>query len=517
LLWQSIVQAKWLYVAIAVLMIFAVIAGQFERNPFEVTVLVIACLLGITVFIGDTTRERYRFLAERGVSRWSIWWTRTLIPFALVVMLCMLFSFMPMTGYRSIRFDQMTVLLALFSSGYLAGMWARRPVVGYMGAPLLCFVLMFGGGNVFQFYPEFKVTSLIAFFILLGCGYRMINRWSSGERGWAYHARFIGWLGLALLGIILPIAFQRWYTTPVAMPDWRAQTFADAKALPLLTENRLPINIFDTSFYYGTDTRYLNVLGELEFFDRIFQGLPAESDSDVQAMQILGTRMGVSPLARMLVDLRDRELFDLPAPFSFKSTYQDALLYISKIVERLSNENISIEYSEHLDAIELLLARELINPEIQKLFDDQQWNEIVDSLRSREQRRNDRERAILLWWANINSNRMRYPATDVQPPNRSDRLWVITDLAADSNRTPAVLDTNAYASYRIQTFAFERVREYRLLDAAVRISLEQLRSALPMEGSPKYWERVMAWGNRLTNNWIPAYERTIEEARQLRR
>lgn len=84
LLWQVAVQNRMLLFALGALFLLPVLA-IYNREFVAIPAWLIVSWLGASVFQSDNVHQRIKFLAERGVAPGTIWWTRQILPFGLIV------------------------------------------------------------------------------------------------------------------------------------------------------------------------------------------------------------------------------------------------------------------------------------------------------------------------------------------------------------------------------------------------------------------------------------------------
>jgi hypothetical protein len=88
LTWQVLRQNGWSLAAIVVLLAGSWIPIVLEGVAAWVVQASMAgaavSWLGVVTFAGDSVRNQVRFLADRGVSRWTMWWTRQLAPLSIL-------------------------------------------------------------------------------------------------------------------------------------------------------------------------------------------------------------------------------------------------------------------------------------------------------------------------------------------------------------------------------------------------------------------------------------------------
>ena len=122
LLWQFSVQNRMLPIAFVAIIVLPLAMYMFQKTPMtdnsiiSVVAWLIASWLGASVFQSDSVHQRIKFLAERGVAPRTIWWTRQIIPFGLVLIataIAMLLARKVMVNLYSQHISQPLMLLGL--------------------------------------------------------------------------------------------------------------------------------------------------------------------------------------------------------------------------------------------------------------------------------------------------------------------------------------------------------------------------------------------------------------------
>lgn len=532
LVWQSVSQAKLLYwgavsigVAGVVTTLFRVAwGGQQGDQVWLIFASILVCwLLGVATFVGDVQEERYRFLAHRGIGRWTVWWTRVAPPASAVVfwlfIVWMVFAWAlaPRMQYMS-RADWVTGTLAgfagfgtLFIMGMLSSMWARRPMVGYMGAPLLMVVAMFWGGTIYQLYEEYLWTALLGQAVLVGASVRMCRRWLEGSSGPGYHARFVGWIALAALVVVLPIAGHRWSTTPAAMPEWRASTFAAAQQLEWQPGDA------GYSGAVAIRPRYVSAGGsvfEESDIEAIVQAAAALESGECRWLRAVDVNFGAYlPSLLQYLRMEDRSEDRVVR-------YESAMRVAASVVNAVPKFP-TLQRSDLADRCEFAMAAELSREDVREFLGAERHASYVEQLRTESRRQQDRKMAMLVSWAFANTGGRNGAAWVFEPRELYSRIQTSDLIRWDSVSiwdwdaevpsqgllTSAQRATPTWGRWQLTG---ERVRLGRWLDMAVKKSLEQLEEGLPLHSSVAYQERMRLWAEAggawpmlVTADWIP--------------
>ncbi len=127
------------------------VAGGVREVVAWVSLFSVLALLGLFGFAGDQTKNRYLFLAERGVSPAAIWWGRFLYSVALPTLIVLLAGFVfswshdasNIFGHRDVIFvlAQCGWILGLLSVSFLVGLTIRSWFLACF-AVVLFFIMM---------------------------------------------------------------------------------------------------------------------------------------------------------------------------------------------------------------------------------------------------------------------------------------------------------------------------------------------------------------------------------------
>lgn len=505
LIWQAVRQARGSYAVVACLMVVAGIQHIiFEQQPptrsdsgFVIIAAMISTgLLGIATFAGDANRQRIRFLAERGVGRWHMWWTRMIVPvilFGLIIGGCLISELVARQSYSA---PPLLPALALFSgifvTGSISAMWAQRPIVGYLGTPLLLGIAIALMDSFWGLYNDYFWPVVLGIAVLLGCTLRMVRRWSEGQRAWGYHGRFVGWYCLAGLAIVAPVIGYRLLTIPAHLPDWRQQTHAAAVGLQFeveLKENEWleyrPIQFWGAGLTYQ---------------DNVIQQAIADIESGEEVL--LDKDQGQRVFHHFL--LAPQAAAHRAAGNDVPLSVDDLLAVLFSGINKLSGMPLTLESSDYLDRLEWTATQALLDPSIQQELGAERLAHYAVQLRTPQQRRLDRRNSLLLSWAFHNSagwTPFAETAGLIDPKAIGELLE--QDDPAMINR---VFSFAGYTIFgvpkRAQLIGFERTRLLRHLDQAAKISLQQANAGT--------WPQAFDYVNG-----GPFNAETLEEAKRI--
>ena len=542
LIWQSVKQARGTYVLSGVLFVIWFGFELYHRNRYDgegrhLILVLIGAILGVATFVGDTTKQRYRFLVERGLSAWTIWWTRVLVPVATLFIIIVLVTIALFASFNQ-RTDEELVFCLIacgaFAVGCLASQWAGRPVVGYAATALLLILATISCAYIFSLYPAYAWTAGFGLVALLAGGLRMTRRWCESDRGFGFHGRFVGWLGIAALAVVCPIVVHRFWTTPPAMQEWRVATFAEAKSLEFEPYDLVPlervalrVSYVDGSIYWLTD----------DSLQRLKNAIEGTQEGRVTLLEPIEARRSLGWLFGLYAFYGAQ----LPEE-AIEIDKGDALAFVLSNVEYLSGKPLTLYTSDYVDGLEYTAAQALLKPEIQKALGAVRLKELAGQLRTPEQRKKDRRNAILFSWAYHNSD-------EFNP-------WAVSNGIIDAANLGNLLPMNdkklgerafefggyrAYFNPMKAVIPFEQRRNTRMQDQAVRYSLQILdQASLPTRDElltsidirrhsanlmqSYYWNAAFdgQYGNLLeryspepANLWYGDVEQQIEEARSL--
>lgn len=233
LVWQFARQNRLLPIAAVGLALLAFV-GLRTNFPSVIAAWLLLCWLGASVFQSDSSRQRIRFLAERGVSPGLVWWTRQMLPASVVVigmlLLALMFTFPPRAAMAIswFRHERGAPWIALGSLAMLvlhaASQWQaqliRSPIVALIAAPAV------GAGAIS--FTAFAVVSLGAplWLVFLSCVIAffatrvMTQPWMDGRMGLKFWLTHLGFAALAGGILIVPLIVTLLTVPSVPRSDW---------------------------------------------------------------------------------------------------------------------------------------------------------------------------------------------------------------------------------------------------------------------------------------------------------
>lgn len=484
LLWQQSRQSTLQAVCLTLLMIVsAVLATQgrdyrpvhdsWIRIFAEISPLVLvigASWIGALAFFGDTIRRRCAYFADRGISPTLVWWTRLIQPagYCLVVIVIGLISQWLASGERVHGGRESSLVLVLipigFAFGQLVSMWAHRPILSLFAGPTYMLFSMIGIMFLMSVYYTYCPALLLIVPVLLLATWRLTGRWMDGRVDGAFHWRVLGYTVAAVMLPCVVIMGSRWSAMPAPLTEWRQQLamteVSVVEPAPVSFDvlnnaqkrQAYPVN------YYGLSDRYLEGL-RAELASETFVG------SEV-SFQKIETALGTYPRYPGNAG---------PATLEMQKLSVEVLLKWSRVVrEMAAAEPRHLAQLENVAEPAERLAVEALEEMLRKSPQDKTLAQLVDSIPDAELRRQSRRNSLLYAWQFYNVERSGSAAGLIsgEPGERF----------AGKNLAP-------HASH----FLIERVMAGRHIDQAVKLTLEQLDSGLPLADSAAYGSRMNHW------------------------
>ncbi len=164
------------------------------------------CWLGVSTFQSDAVGRRRGFFAERGIGKWTVWWTRQMVPMSCVAMCIIVLTFtsfffgFPATsipGSRMVFWSLGSVLGILYSLSQWCSILIRHSVVTIVATPVISAGLLGGliGVMLFEDRIYWIAASWIA--IPLIASFCATRAWMDNRQGvfyWVIQAAFFGLL-----------------------------------------------------------------------------------------------------------------------------------------------------------------------------------------------------------------------------------------------------------------------------------------------------------------------------------
>lgn len=495
LLWQWRQQAKVYLLGVGGIAFLALASlfNDFARDSLILMMLLGNGLLGVSVFMGDTMKQRYRYLAQLGVSRWTVWWSR----FIQMTTIALLFNvFVCVVGYfaEAYEFDTSPVYASTFGDGVLfvtsfcvvplvmgmiCAMWARRPVVGALAHIILTVVaLVFGAVFLAVDYSDYPLAVIPPVVVLFLLTVRMQGRWLDGDRGIGYAGRFVGWLGLSAAAFVLSILVLRFWETPRLDPQWQKATIA------LSSEILPPDFVFEEvslmlrqAYPWGGNEAQVDLNLDEESLSQLRECIARiQSGENVMVAEAYGS-ITLDRAFRAIVDA-GRLGENGPLGSEHRFWYTGILDLGFKSMEGLASRRWLVQ-SDQADDWEALLSEELALEDSRVYLGEEMWNAYVNRLRTPEQRSDDRRKALLYSWGEMT----RWQPREVGRREDAAEQKFLHGFGGYTPRTyPGVFTGIEYA------------RTDRYLNEATRVSLGQLDSGtvVAMDGAEER-NRIRMW------------------------
>ena len=402
---------------------------------------VVLSWLGASVFGSDANHARIRFLAERGVHPFKIWWTRLVLPLVCVVLGVLGFFLMNQAWSLSrhyngasvpnldVMFGGLLVLGVLMTFGLAQWLpqWTRSSLIAFCISPAL---------PIFSFvYVGFLLSVMNApwwlLIVSIGISFAatrlMICPWMDGRTGLRY------WLSQSALligSLILPlIPFLITFATYPNMPNaLRQELTEEAKTYePFMEEIELVNPANDEDDTSG------EIQDEFIGFDK------SVSDSVVALERQLSSISGPIIYSRsMRASIREAQLMSLrmdavnedPADRQqeYSDRYHRSLILLSKfaIHMRMSNYLFDQEVS---DQIERWLVLELLKPGRRELFSEEEYSTMVAALANQTGRQQSRRRAVVVSWYQFGEGMQDFGGLEMPavPTKSMATSWLVAD------------------------------------------------------------------------------------------
>ena len=258
LLWQQVRQFRGIAGIIAVAFSLAMLwigsTGGGEIWRWFIIWPLTAVIVGVATFHGDRIDPRRGFLADRGLPPTLVWVTRLLPPLVFLGALSLAFAWIAQRhdqadywiGKRIAETIPLWVALtiALFLIGVSAGQWGRRTSLAFAGAPVLAGLWSGPVLQLLMFYDDYVWWLWAAAAVWLFATWRLTSMMLAGRQGAALWGRGLAYAALAWAVFAGGVLGNRWWTTPLELPRWRASMVAlelppaDAATEALVSFNR---------------------------------------------------------------------------------------------------------------------------------------------------------------------------------------------------------------------------------------------------------------------------------------
>jgi hypothetical protein len=381
------------------------------------------CWLGASVFGSDGTKQRIRFLADRGVSPGLVWWTRQIIPLSIVILAlgCWYFLYAYAAGNEPLgsyprRVPPLPwliiglVIMAIYASTQWCSQWIRSSLVAFCVAPAAAIgAIAYGGFTISSLGSPLWLVA-VSIVITFVASRVMMRPWMDGRFGIRYWLSQAGFLFAAILVPAIPFLIT--YATVPGIPSSvqtamlkEASSYGkDTNVLELMVAKKKsePIN----AQQYDEDGQPIQ--------KTVDRSLPADQRDATQSVQeamgflesqlaghagpIVGSTYGgiafayrEASLASIRLDLNSSE----PANVT---RYTRAILLLNSMAERLRLRGRLLE-QEYADRLDCWMVHELKKPSRREALGSENYSKLARRLADQPARNHARRRAILMSWA----------------------------------------------------------------------------------------------------------------------
>lgn len=457
LLWQSVRQALGGLSIVSLLLLISILSYLVisPRNsaPWATLQLTLAMIVaGINTFGADGYRVPQKFFPEHGISTFSVWWSRLLVTLiaAACILIVHVFGIMFLWDHingREVLGAVLVMLVALVVS-IVIGMFARHAIVSYLLAAAVVLLVSFYGTFLYGCYPNYMWTGVAALGLMIVLTLPLCRLWSNGERDRRFILSAVGYGLCAVMLSILPILIHREWQSPAYDSVWHSQTLIEAQQAKV--EGPIP-----KRYLYVSGHRSKPGMGVLNFSQQEILFLKDGFDtSDEEPMVFLAWRPNswVEHFFGTVETQEDDSAYQGMGFGSRREFYANLVELGVGSIERTSLTNVTLFESDDIDLMETLLEQKLKGPVAIEILGDEVCEGFLSRLRTPEQKREQRRKALLHTWLTVQETQdispfynSYYMSTSVVHPFRFFLPWEDTFLV-------------------------------RRLDAAVRLSLQQLDS-----------------------------------------
>lgn len=441
LLWQNAVQNRWLWLALAAMLLLGTWAtvqvpyelyGSIVRSVDEATMQLgiligslAACWLGVFAYQGDRMHQRIRFLADRGVSPTRVWWTRHWIPVGIILVAGLLrFALRPgqawgidslpsLVTYDFFRF--LAIAFGIYGVSQWASHWLRSPIIAAVVVPLVALILAVFTIFAMELFEAPLWLLIGSVLLLVFATWFQSKAWMDGAWNWKYYATHAGFLAVALVLPLIPGAW-RLATIPRIAPELQ-QTLTKLSNDPTVPGAKLPIAGRTASenqwpprdFYVASTLRSAGLAyaanDELQtaVAEGIAEGVPGwigVSDPNSALESLLGRLESV----RQSLSLPGSEEQLQAAQTEYRQTIAFLIDWVH--VQRMG---LDLRIQNRSETIEIALLGECRHPVRRQAMGSDLYQRAVKLLSDSATRDAYRQRAVALAWAaSVDANRRFY-------------------------------------------------------------------------------------------------------------
>jgi len=464
LVWQFRSQSSSALIGILCLLTFAVIGfgtTEFALAPPGLGIFaLIATVLGVSwlgtsVFLGDVSNGRIRFLADRGISPGEIWWTRHATPAALLATFVFaILTLQTLSHLRSFQSNQrgeasfaegwplmLTVVLLIYFVSQWIAQAMPSPIMAGISAPIAS-LLTFAYGSLvlFQFGTPLWLGWMVLLIPLMATRL-MTRRWMDRQLGigfWQRHFAFaMAFFLLPLLPYLAILATQPGMPRSIAR-ELRAANTATPPRTGTGTE---PLVLRRESWVSqpswlggdpGDDWEEITVPEPVDVtaipsiatawsddMDWIGEQLGSRNVTlDSGGLQVMRYLSGIASLTRAKLD-RDGESADngvTAEELAIASRlYSESIRLMSRI-SVLARSSGRLVDQDLADLIEIWLLSECFRESTRQRLGEPLYQQVVARLAARSERQEARRQAVANSWVKFEWDRQsagRIPPTEV--------------------------------------------------------------------------------------------------------
>ena len=423
LIWQAGWQNRMLWVSAFFVVLMGLASVAYELNILQSLAIMeitpfagslVLCWLGASVFGSDAHRGRIRFLAERGVTPFKIWWTRLALPLSCVllgtlVVLLMINAFESTQNGREGGFqpNEMTsgiLLMAVLMTFGLAQwlpQWTRSTLIAFCISPVLVIFSFIYVGFLVSFINPPWWLLVLSIAIPFAATRIMLCPWMDGRTGLKYWLSQIALLAGALILPLIPllITFATYPNMPTAL---RQELTVEAKkyeplaqgvelVMPSQPKREATIKTDDNFAGFGK-----SVSNSVVALERKLQSINGPIIYSYPSM------LTVTREAELMSRRMDGES-DEPTggQQQYRDRYRRSLILLSNLGIRMRMSDQLID-QEVADQFERWIVHELLKPNRGELFSKEEFSGIVTPLADITGRYKSRRRAIVVAWYGYN-------------------------------------------------------------------------------------------------------------------
>lgn len=395
--------------------------GHLHTLHSASTVVVLVTLLswlGASVFASDNRNGRIRFLAERGLEPWTIWFSRMLLPAIFFTALLLFQKTMTWHPARLPSQDVPTFILGyplilpigvlIYSTTQWISQWMRSSLLVLCLAPVIGIAtMMYSGVIIFAF----RNTNLImvSSVVLLMATRIMLRPWMDGRTGFSFSLTHIGLGVIAFSMPVFPIVLD-WKADQVMSQDMEAHL--DALGL---NHSPLQANWVKLKFPEPTQSSDLNALDQLPFIDRVKEvdlilkdiesqfGRIQRGNIEYNVRSFLAGEFMLASATLSSLDADasnggDRASADYIIEMEAVSSRYGKLVELLDLTVQIDRRANGLWQSEIADRTEKVLVEELSKTIAKKHLDNTKYSEISQRLADAHGRNISRRKAIVASW-----------------------------------------------------------------------------------------------------------------------